>query len=188
MSRLQQLIEKGQELKGEPYDSPLVDMWDNDVKAEVAQYGEATLQVLSRAMWFGQVIRSDVHGNQMHREKIDKVCKLLSELTERNADDTRLQSQIIIQKKEEAKASLGAKFRGQMTFNGPVTFGDNSPANNVQVGELMLAIISEAEERLANGPEKDTILKGLKSVAANPTFAALAGASLPEILKRLMDQ
>lgn len=186
MADLQQLIDKGEDIKSEPWDSPLVDMWENDVKAEVAQYGESTVQVLDRAMHFGFMIRSNEHGNQMHRERVDKVKKLLTDLQLRNADDTRAQSRIILQKTEEAKVSLGAKFGGQTTFNGPVTFGDNSPANNVQAGELLLAIISEAEERLPDGPEKSAILEKLKSVVANPTFAALAGASLPEILRRLM--
>lgn len=182
---LDQLINKGEELKSEPYDSPRVDMWQNDVKARVAEYGETTLEILERAMWFGTVIHSDDHGQSMHREMIDKVNTLLGELKERSSVDTQAQSRIILQKKEEAKATLGAKFGGHTTFTGPVTFGDNSPANNVQVGELMLAIIGQAEESLPDGPEKSKILESLKSVVANPTFAAMAGASLPEIVKRL---
>ena len=181
---LQQLIDKGEQLKQTKYDSPLVYMWQNDVKAAVAEYGEATSGVLQNALHFGFMILSDEHGQQMHREMIDKVNELLNELKQRNSADTQAQSRLIIQKKEEAKATLGAKF-GTTNFNGPVTFGDNSPANNVQVGELMLAIISQAEESLLNGPEKDKILGSLKSIVANPTFAAMAGASLPEILKRL---
>ncbi len=181
---LQQLIDKGEQLKSTKYNSPVVDMWQNDVKAAVAEYGEATSQVLEGAMHFGFIITDDHQAQQMHREMIDKISELLNELKQRNSSDTQAQSRLIIQKKEEAKASLGAKF-GSANFNGPVTFGDNSPANSVQVGELMLAIISQAEEALPDGPEKDKILSSLKTVVANPTFAAMAGASLPEILKRL---
>lgn len=181
---LQQLIDRGEELKSTSYESPIVELWQNDVRAAVAEYGEATQRILQNAFHFGFVITSDESGQQMHREMIDKVIELLNELKKRNAADTQAQSQIILQKKEEAKASLGAKF-GAATFNGPVTFGDNSPANNVQVGELMLAIISQAEETLPAGSEKDKILDSLKAIVANPTFAAMAGASLPEILKRL---
>jgi hypothetical protein len=181
---LQALIDRGEELKNETYDSPIVDMWENDVKAAVAPFGEATMRVLQSAMHFGQVIMSDDHGQHMHIERINKVQKLLEELQRRNPADTQAQSNLITQKKEEAKATLGAKF-GKTTFNGPVSFGDNSPANSVQVGELMLAIISQAEEGLPNGPEKDKILSSLKGIVANPTFAAIAGASLPEIIKRL---
>jgi hypothetical protein len=183
---LQQLIDRGEQLKQTKYDSPVVDMWQNDVKAVVAEYGEATSRVLQNAMHFRYVIRSDEHGQQMHQEMIDKVIELLNELKQRNSADTQAQSRIITQKKDEAKASLGVKIGGSTTFNGPVTFGDNSPANSVQVSELMAAIISQAEEALPEGPEKDKILGSLKSVLANPTFAAMAGASLPEILKRLL--
>jgi hypothetical protein len=182
---LQQLIDKGEELKNARYDSPSVDLWKNDVKAAVASFGDATIEVLETALSFGQVITSDYDGQQMHVEAIDKVQELLSELQKRDATDTAAQSEVISQKRKEAKASLGTKF-GSTIFNGPVTFGDQSPANNIQVGELMLAIISEAEEKLPEGVEKQEILGKLKAIVANPTFAALAGASLPEIIKRLV--
>lgn len=181
---LQQLIDKGEELRTEPYDSPDVDMWQNDVKAAVAPFGEETGKVLHRTMWFGEMVMSPQHGQQMHNEMITKVQKLLQNLQRRDSENTRAQSDLINQKKQEVQASLKAKF-GNATFHGPVTFGDNSPANTVQVGELMLAIINQAEEELPDGPEKEKILTNLKSALANPTFAAIAGDSLPEILKKL---
>jgi len=184
---IQQLIDRGEKLKNESYESPIVDMWQNDVKALVATYGEETSKVLQKAMWFGQVIMSDHHGQQMHVEMITKVQSLLAELAQRNSDDTRAQSEVINQKRQEVRATLTSKFdKATFNINAPTTFGDNSPANNIQVSELMLAIISEAEEKLPEGPEKNKILSELKNVTANPTFAAIAGASLPEILKQLL--
>jgi len=181
---LQTLIDKGEELKSINYDSPRVSMWQNDVKAAVAQFGDATLEVLDEAMDFGYVITSDYDAQQMHQEMIFKVQELLTELQSRNPVDTQAQSRIINQKMQEARTTLGVKL-GKTTFNGPVTFGDHSPANSVQVGELMLAIINQAEETLPDGEEKTKILSALKAVVANPTFAAMAGASLPEIIKHL---
>lgn len=182
---LDYLSKKGEELKNVKYDSPKVNLWKNDLKAAIAPYGDETLKVLDSALWFGQMITSEQHGQEMHIEAINSVQELIEELKERSASDTSAQSDVINRKKEEAKHSLGAKF-GTTNFNGPVTFGDNSPANNIQVGELMLAIISEAEEKLPDGPEKQEILGKLKEIVSNPTFAALAGASLPEIVKRLV--
>jgi hypothetical protein len=186
---IQALIDKGNELRTTAYDSPTIDMWQNDLKATVAEYGDETLKVLDIAMWIGQIPMSDQHAQQMHNEMIDKVCVLLEELKSRESADTRRQSDIINQKRREAKASINSKFnRATINVNGPATFGDNSPANNIQVGELMLAIIAQAEDNLPDGKEKESILEKLRAVVANPTFAALAGASLPEILKRLMNQ
>lgn len=181
---LQELIKKGDELKSDSYNSPVVALWENDVKAAVARYGEATSMVLSKTMRFGQAIRSDAHAQQRHIEKISKVQRLLDELKNRKSSDMSAQSAVISQKMSEARATLRSKM-GTINIHGPVTFGDNSPANNIQVGELMFAIISEAEEKLPDGPEKEDIINKLKSVATNPTFAAMAGASLPEIIKRL---
>lgn len=183
--KLENLTQKGEDLRNEAYDSPVVDMWQNDVKAAVAPFGEETKRVLDRAMFFGQVITSDDHAQHMHNEMISKVQKLLEDLKKRDSEGTNRQSELINQKRKEAVETLKAKFGGPATFNGPVTFGDNSPANNVQVSELMLAIMEQAEEALPEGPEKDKILSGLRSILSNPTFAAIAGASLPEILKRL---
>lgn len=178
------LIEQGEELKGQRYDSPVVDMWKNDVRAAVTTYGESTSRVLQNTMHFGQMIMNDHHGMEMHREMISRVQELLRELIKRNPADTQAQSQLITQKKDEAKATLGSKF-GKTIFNGPVSFGNNSPANSVQVGELMLAIMGQAEETLPEGPEKTKIVSKLKEIVTNPTFAAMAGATLPEIIKRL---
>ena len=181
---LEELINKGDELSQEPYDSPLIDMWQNDVRAAVAPFGEATQRVLQSAMWFGFAITSDEHGQSMHNEMISKVQKLLSELQSRDSEDTKAQSDLISQKTREAQETLKAKF-GKATFHGPVTFGDNSPANNVQVGELMVAIIAHAEKILPEGKEKQEIISKLKAITTNPSFAAVAGASLPAILKGL---
>lgn len=142
---LQALIDRGEELKADSYDSPVVDLRENDVKAAVASYSKETSQVLSNSMHFGQVIMSDSHGQQMHVDKISKIQKLLQELQKRNSADMAAQSTIINQKMAEAKATLGAKM-GTVNIHGPVTFGDNSSANNIQVGELISAIITEAEE------------------------------------------
>ncbi len=184
---LQELIDRGEALKQENYESPKVDLWENDVKAAVQPYGEETLKVLSRAMHFGQVIMSDLHGQQMHIDRISKVQELLAELQKRDSADMNAQSELINQKKKEAQTTISSKFdRATFNIHAPATFGDNSPANNLQVNELMMAIISEAEEKLPEGPEKNKILASLKQAVANPTFAAIAGASLPEILKRLV--
>lgn len=185
---IQSLIDKGNNLRDTAYDSPKVGMWKNDLKAKLTEYGEETIKVLDRATSFGFVITSDHQAKQMHNKMIDQVIELLEELKTRESEDTKRQSDIINQKRQEAKASITSKFNNT-TINvsgGVTTLGDNSPVNNIQVSELMLAIIEEAEKRLPDGPEKDSILEKLKSTVANPTFAAIAGASLPEILKRLI--
>jgi hypothetical protein len=181
---LQELIDRGERLKQERYDSPKVTMWENDVKAAVTPFGDSMLEILDGALTYGQGIMGDDHARQMHQQAISKVQELLQELQDRNPQVSQAQSRLISQKKEETRASLGAKF-GQTTFNGPVTFGDNSPANSIQVGELMLAVINQAEETLPDGPEKSKILSELKAIVSDPTFAAVAGASLPEIIKKL---
>lgn len=85
---LQQLIDKGDELKGVKYDAPTVEMWENDVKEAIAPYGDPTVKILEKALWFGQVIMSEDHGQRMHVEAIEKAQDLLRELQKRHITDT----------------------------------------------------------------------------------------------------
>ncbi|SCX05787.1 hypothetical protein [Candidatus Aquiluna sp. UB-MaderosW2red] len=69
-----------------------------------------------------------------------------------------------------------------MTFHGPVSFGDNSPANQIEVREILVARLSQAEATLPEGDDKKSILEHLKALTENPTFAAIAGSTLGAIL------
>ena len=181
---IDELIARGEELKSVNYESPKVELWKNDVKEVVVAYGEPTMDILRKAMFFGRVIQSDEDGQRMHIESIVNIEVLLRELKKRDQSRMQAQSYIINQKKEEARATLNSKLNST-TYNilAPTSFGNNSPANNIQVGELMLAIMSQAEDVLKDSPDKNSIITALKSVITNPTFASIAGASLPEIIK-----
>jgi len=186
---LDQLIERAEALKSVPYDSPKVDMWKDDTKAAVVPYGEASLKILEKCLWFGRVITSPEQGQRMHIEALSKAQEFLSDLKERDAEDASAQSAILSQKRSEAKATIEAKFAGTKIIvnGGTATFGDHSPVNNLQVGELLIAILQEAEKKLPDSSEKRKILASLQTVLANPTFAAIAGTSLPEIIRRLTE-
>jgi hypothetical protein len=181
---LDELIQQGRDLKTVHYESPRYEVWQNDVRAAVTPYGEKMLEVLESTFFFGQVIMSDQHGTQMKNEAIDKTIEFLETLKARNPQDSRAQAALISQKQEEARHTLRAKL-GNATFNGPVTFGDNSPISQVQVGEFIAALVKEAEQKLPDGEDKSKIVSQLKSMLANPTFAAIAGVTVPEVLKKL---
>ena len=51
-----------------------------------------------------------------------------------------------------------------------------------------MAGLIDAVEELPESDEKQTILKSLKDVSANPTFAAVSGSLLTELIKRLLQQ
>ncbi len=92
---LQELAEKGEELKKEKYDSPIVKMWENDLKTAVAEYGKEISEILDSALSYDEMITSDQHGQQMHVEAIDKVQQLLRELQSRSVQDTATQSESV---------------------------------------------------------------------------------------------
>lgn len=89
---LQALIERGQELRSEPFDSPLVDIWQADVRDAVKPYGESMDSALQNAMSFAFVITSDYDGQQQHNKMITDVQKVLEALKSRQPTGTSPQT------------------------------------------------------------------------------------------------
>lgn len=181
---LDDLIKRGEALKSESYSSPKYGIWKNDVKAAVAPHGDSMMRVLSDALSGGAVIQAG-QAQQAHIRRIDRVIVLLNELKSRDADHSRAQDAIINQKRDEARASVQAKFGGTINATN-VTFGDNSPISQVTAGEFMSALVKEAEEKLPEGEDKNKILAGLKAAVTNPTFASVTGATVGAVLKKLI--
>ncbi len=179
MARFDELIRKGNELRGTDMGSPRFSLWANDVRAAVAPYGESTTTILEEAFSSGIVIMG---GPNLNDDAINAVNELLESLNERQPEDTRAQDAIINQKKAEVKQTLGAKFQG-ITVHGDATFGDSSPMNKVTVGELITTLVNEVEA-LPDSEDKQKLLSGLKSVLSNPTFAGVAATMISETLKR----
>ena len=181
MAELDTLIQKGNALRRTEMGSPRFAIWANDVRAAVRPYGESMMAILEDAITSGVYT---MMGPSYNDEQIDNTIELLESLKERTPEDSRAQDALINQKQAEARATLGSKF-GNITVKGDATFGDGSPITKVTVGEFMASLIDEVEA-IPESEDKHKILDGLKNVLANPTFAAVSGAVVAEVLKRLM--
>lgn len=177
---LQELIDQGNELKSEDFGSPLVELWQSDAIEAVEPYGEGATNALkstfSHVIFMGQASRNQ--ANQT--ESIEKAQRLMQSLVGRPTRKPRIETP---SSESEAKASLRDKLGvSNMTINGPVSFGDNSPANQIQIQEVLLATMQQVEELLPEGPEKKSIVEHLKALTENPTFAAIAGSTVSAVL------
>ena len=181
MANLDDLIAKGNALRGTELGSPRFEMWANDVRAAVKPYGESMMQICEGALSSG-VISWD--GPNLNDEQIDGTLEFLAGLKERTPEDSRAQDNLINQKQAEARATIGAKFP-KITVHGDATFGDGSPITKITVGEMMAGLVKEVEA-MPESEDKHKILNGLKGALANPTFAAVAGAGVGEVIKKLM--
>ncbi len=75
------LIQQAEGLKEKSYSSPLVKVWEKKAKDFVEKnYGEDYLQILDSSLFFGQVIMSEAHGQQMHVNAMAKAIELLESL------------------------------------------------------------------------------------------------------------
>lgn len=182
IDKIDNLITKGNELRGTEVGSPRFLIWSNDVRVVISTHGDSMMKILERALQSGVFIMGQRNVND---EKIDDVIELLNSLKERTPEDSRAQDAIINQKQAEARATLQSKF-ANITVKGDATFGDGSPITKVTVSEFMSALIQEVEA-MPEGKEKQSMLKSLKSVLANPTFAAVSGSVVSEVLKRLLN-
>lgn len=181
MAVLDDLIAKGNALRGTEVGAPRFEMWSNDVRAAVKPYGESMMHICENALSVGVI---NMYGPNLNDEQIDDTIEFLKELKERTPEDSRAQDDLINQKQAEARATIGAKFP-KITVHGDATFGDGSPITKITVGEFMAGLIKEVEA-MPESENKSKILSGLKAALANPTFAAVAGAGVGEVVKKLM--
>ncbi len=88
---------------------------------------------------------------------------------------------------EEQKKTLPKENRyGNVTVSGGnVIFGNGGQITQVAVKELVDALSKEIEEKVDDGEEKTSVLKSLKSITTNETFASVAGVFIGEVLKKL---
>lgn len=68
---------------------------------------------------------------------------------------------------------------------GTVVFGDGAKITQVAVKELVEALGEEIQEKVPESEEKQTVLRSLKDITKNETFATVAGTVLGEILRRI---
>lgn len=181
MADLDALIQQGNALRGTELGSPRFEMWANDVRAAVKPYGDSMMEILESALQVGVISWG---GPSYNDEQIDDAIEFLEGLKERTPEDSRAQDMVIKQKQADAHATLNSKFHN-ITVRGDATFGDGSPITKVTVNEFMSSLIKEVEQ-MPESEDKHRILDGLKAIISNPTFAAVSGTVVGELLKKFM--
>lgn len=68
---------------------------------------------------------------------------------------------------------------------GTVVFGDGAKITQVAVRELVEALQEEIQEKVPESENKKSVLKTLKEITTNETFASVAGTVIGEILRRV---
>lgn len=68
---------------------------------------------------------------------------------------------------------------------GTVIFGDGNKITQVAIKELVDALSEEIKEKVPEGQEKKNILRSLKEITTNETFASVAGTVIVEVLRRV---
>ena len=180
-----EIIAEGERLKQLPYDDPEQDLWDNDAKEYVKQFGEATYQILENALFPRTVPYDDEDSNRQRVECITKAQKLLESLKRRSAVRQTAQSDIIAPSFEQAKQKIQEKI---VTYhiNAPTTFGDNSPISQITIGEFFAGLEKEIDEKVPNEHEKNRLLTAIKSITTDPSFVSVASVAATSIMKKLL--
>lgn len=75
---------------------------------------------------------------------------------------------------------------GNITISGGnVLFGDGNTLNQVHIKELVQALAGEIKEKVPEGEEKNRVMKSLKTITENDSFASVAGTVIGEVIKRI---
>lgn len=76
-------VNEAEKLKNERYDSPKIKIWEKKARDFIEKnYGKDYLDILNTSLFFGQVIMSEGHGQQMHVGAMDKTIELFNSLRE----------------------------------------------------------------------------------------------------------
>lgn len=181
---IDELVKQAEELKSVQYDSPRVDLWKRKTKNFVSEnYGQEYLKILDKALWFGQVIMSEGHGQRMHIEAMDKAIVFLNGLKTESQMDRSLSTN---KTNTESIEVPQKRSYGNITISGgTVVFGDGNRITQVAVKELVDALAKEIEEKVPESEERRSVLSKLKEITTNETFASVAGTVIGEILRRV---
>lgn len=181
---LDTLIEQANTLKQEPFDSPMKDVWEEDVSDYLLEkHGARFVEIFKNSLWPSRIASSDSEMQMFHVEGLGKAITFLEGI--KNREPSKKAVTEIAEKKIQAdKKSIQQRF-GSATFNAPVTFGDNSPISQVTSGEFITALIEEVKSQ-PETPEKDKLLSQLETISTNPTFSSVAGSTIGSILAKLL--
>lgn len=102
------LIKQAEDLKGVPYNSSKVDLWQRRTKSYVeTNYGVGLKNILNKALFFSQVITSPNHGQQMHVGALEKAIEFLEELKSEPKKDKSKQKEVRPSSKTMPKLKFG---------------------------------------------------------------------------------
>ena len=181
---LDNLINKAGELKDEPYDSPLVKLWENKtINFLKENYGKDISEIFQQTQWPTKMATSDQEMQFMHIESMDKAVKFLNGLK----DETPLSSneKIAEASAEKSESAKKSQFGNITVSGGTVVFGDGNRINQVQIKDLVQALSEEIQEKVPESEDKRSILSSLKTLTENQSFASVTGAVIGEIIKKI---
>ncbi len=181
-----ELIAKGEELKQLPYDDSDQDLWDKDVGNFAKQYG--AYDIAYRALFPNTMSYSDDDSNRLRYECIVKAQKLLKSLESRplNKDDDANEMAPSFEQAKHRVQEKVTKVNNTFNINAPTTFGENSPINQITIGEFLAGLEQEIKEKVTDEPTKKKLLSSIKEITSNPSFVAIAPIAASEIMKKLM--
>ncbi len=184
MEKLNQLIEKAQQVCSEPYKTPKYDLWLHDAHQYIANtFGQDLVKIFDNILEI-RVFRMGEDMRAARNERLQRAIEFMEELKNRDANSDLSSS--TTQTIQEAKEAVHARFnRTNITVTGNATFGDNSPLNQIQITEFITALAEEAE-KLPDTPEKKSLLHNLKSILENPTIASVAGGFIGGVVQGLV--
>lgn len=181
-----ELIAKGEELKQLPYDDPEQDLWDKDVGDFAKQYG--AYDIATRVLFPASVPWGDEAANIERYECIAKAQKLLKSLESRsiNKDDAADKTAPTFNQAKQRVQEKITKVTNTYNIHAPTTFGENSPINQITIGEFLAGLEQEIQEKVTDESMKKKLLSSIKEITSNPSFVAIAPIAASEILKKLM--
>ncbi len=167
------------------YNSPKVDLWEENTKEFVKNnYGQKYIEIFDKAMRWNQVAASNLHAQKMHVNSIEKAIEFLESIKDYPKIQIVKENFKSIEK-IHSETPQNTKF-GNIVISGSTVIIRDNRINKIYTRDIIRALGKEIEEKVPESKEKHSVLKNLKEITNNQTFASIAGAFIGEIIKRFI--
>lgn len=184
---LDYLVQQAEKMKSVTYNSPIIKLFKKKAVDFVeSTYGDDYKDILQASFRFNRMIMSSQQGMAMHNEAMNKAIEFFEGLKDESVPDEPETKAVENVSNNKTPLSGKPNYRDIVVSGGTVVFGDGNKITQVEVKELVKALINEVEEKIPEtNKEKKPVLKSLKELTTNETFASVTGNVIGEILKKI---
>jgi len=195
IKQIEEFIEEAKTVTAKPYKSPLIRLWEESVKRFLEDvYDKEMVNIFEDAMSWGAVISHDEEGQQYHMEAMQRGIEFLEGLKSKQPPQVPtgfVERSLYLQNKYDRNKQTkpqrqGAPQHHYYNYGGNFHTGQGDIEQQISVGDIILKITEEIQQKVPESQEKKSVVHALKTLTTNETFAHITGAFAGSLLSSII--